>query len=255
MSQPRLNRSCVIPAVLLAAIFASPSAQAYILPVSSILRRMGEARNEGQASNLRLEGTLTLAAAAVGNAPDLGGGSRREAQADAVLMLKLPFRCRFEVATPEGARAAAVWSHGRQRTEGSSPEAVGIALAQICPLLASQSSSEAASRASLARYLQSLNVQPKTSLGRLGGQIAYVLGQPSDGEPQFWVYKDTFFPARVRWRDADKRQWDVRFLDYGSPLTGEAFPRVIELYRENQLLLRFSGLKSDAKTPLPEKLF
>lgn len=256
MPEPRLNRRRAALAAALLASVAAPIAHAYILPASSILRRLSDARNDVSVANLRIDGSLTFAGSAARNAaPLVGGLARSEVQGDASLMLKLPSRCRLELSSAEGTRAAAIWSHGKQRTEGAHLEELQVALGQICPLLAVRSSSEAATRAAVERYLQSMNIQPKTSLGRLGGQIAYVLGQPADGEPQFWVYKDSFLPARVRWSDGEKRRWDVRFLDYGSPLTGEVFPRVIELYRGNELLLRFSGLKSESRASLPDKLF
>ena len=254
MPELRPIRRRAVPASALWALLAAASAGAYILPASSILRRMSEARNDVQISNLRIDGTLTFASSAAREAATLFGGGGSEIQVDGVLMLKLPSRCRLEVST-EVARGAVVWSHGKQRTEGVRLDELAVALAQICPLLATRSGSETATRAAVEHYLSSMNVQSKTSLGRLGRQIAYVLGQPADGEPQLWVYKDNFLPARIRWTDADKRHRDLRFLDYGSPLTGEAFPRVIELYREGELLLRFSGLKSDSKAGLAEKLF
>ncbi len=253
---PELRPICrrAVPASGLWALVTAATASAYILPASSILRRMSEARNDIQISNLRIDGTLTFAGSAARGAAAVFGSGGSEVQVDAVLMLKLPSRCRFEVST-DGARAAVVWSHGKQRTEGARLDELAVALAQICPLLAIRSGSEAATRAAVEHYLLAMNVQAKTSLGRLGRQTAYVLGQPAEGEPQLWIYKDSFLPARVRWTDGDKRHWDVRFLDYGSPLTAEAFPRVVELYRENELLLRFSGLKSDSKAGLAEKLF
>ena len=254
MPELRPIRRRAVPASALLALFAAASAGAYILPAWSILRRMSEARNDVQISNLRIDGTMTFASSSAREAAALLGGGGSEVQVDGVLMLKLPSRCRLEVSTA-AARAAVVWSHGKQRTEGPQLEELAVALAQICPLLATRSGSEAATRAAVEHYLSAINVQTKTSLGRLGRQIAYVLGQPAEGEPQLWIYKDNFLPARVRWTDADKRHRDLRFLDYGSALTGEAFPRVIELFRESELLLRFSGLKSDSRAGLAEKLF
>jgi hypothetical protein len=259
MPEPRLIRKCVVPAAALVglAILITTAASAYILPASSILRRMSEARNELQISNLRIDGTLTFAGSSAPTAAaTLGGAGRSEVQVDGVLLLKLPARCRLEASTPEGARSVVVWSHGKERTEGTRLEELAVTLAQICPLLATRSSSEAATRAAVERHLLAMKIDARTtSLGRLGGQIAYVLGQAAEGQPQLWIYKDGFLPASIRWTHADKNRWDVRFLDYGSPLTGEAFPRVIELYRGDELLLRFSGLKSDSKAAVAEKLF
>jgi hypothetical protein len=241
----------------LAAVLFAGTASAFILPASSILRRMCEARDELPISSLRLDGTLTFANDGARDASAaLGSSGRSELQADALLFVKMPGRCRLEASAPEGGRSIAVWSHGKERTEGTRVDELVAVLGQVCPLLAVRSSSEAETRAAVERHLRSLKIDPRpTSLGRLGGQIAYVLGTATEGQPQFWVYKDVFLPARVRWIDGERRSWDVRFLDYGSPISGQLFPRVVELYRDGELLLRFTGLKSDSRTTLPDRLF
>jgi hypothetical protein len=82
-----------------------------------------------------------------------------------------------------------------------------------------------------------------------------VLGEPDEGKPQFWVYKDHFRPARVRWNEKTGAAWDVRFIDYASPATGEWMPRSIEVWRDGQRVLRFTALKSDTRVSLPDRLF
>jgi hypothetical protein len=233
------------------------SASAFILPPASILRRMTEARDELQVSNLRLDGMLTFANSSARSAgAALGGAGRSELQVDALLLMKLPGRCRLEATTPEGSRSVAIWSHGKERTEGARLDELAAVLSQICPFLAARSSTDAETRAAIDRHLRALKVDVRTAtLGRLGSQVAYVLGAAAEGQPQFWIYKDTFLPARVRWADPDKKLSDIRFLDYGSPISGESFPRVVELYRDGELLLRFAGLKSDTRSALADKLF
>jgi hypothetical protein len=218
---------------------------------------MSEVRDEPPISNVRLDGMLTFANSSARSASAaLGGGGRSELQVDALLLMKLPGRCRLEIATAEGSRSVAIWSHGKERTEGARLDELAAALGQICPFLAARSGSEAETRGAVDRHLRALKIDVRTaSLGRLGSQVAYVLGSAAEGQPQFWVYKDIFLPARVRWADPDKKRWDIRFLDYGSPISGESFPRVVELYREGELLLRFAGLKSDTRSALAEKLF
>src|SRR5712664_1068560 len=139
----RRRRFTCLPAVLI-----TGSAIAYILPASSILRRMSEARDELQISNLRLDGTLTFSNGSARNASAaLGGGGRSELQVDALLLMKLPGRCRLEASSAEGGRSVAVWSHGKERSEGARLEELVAALGQICPLLAVRSSSELDTRA------------------------------------------------------------------------------------------------------------
>jgi hypothetical protein len=243
--------------LFLAAILTGGSASAYILPAWSILRRMSEARDELQISNFRLDGTLTLSSwSGRGLGTALVGSSRSELQVDALLLMKLPGRCRLEASALEGGRSIAIWSHGKERNEGPRVEEIVAVLGQVCPLLAVRSSSDAETRAAIDRHLRGMKIDVRTtSLARLGNQIVYVLGSTAPGQSQFWIYKDIFLPASVRWVDQEKKAWDVRFLDYGSPISGESFPRIIELYRDGELLLRFSGLKSDFKSVLSDKLF
>ncbi|HVE81892.1 MAG TPA: hypothetical protein VND93_03560, partial [Myxococcales bacterium] len=154
-------------------------------------------------------------------------------------------------------RAAAVESNGKRRTEGQAPAVVQSALTAVCSLLAVRSSSEGEARASVERFLEQQKVDrgSKTWLARFGGDVAYVIGSRDDTKPQLWVFKDSFLPARLRWSDAQGTGWDVRFYDYTSPATGEWFPRLLEVHRAGELVLRFTSLKADTKSPLPDKLF
>jgi len=257
MSVARWIRRRGVSAAGLALILFSISAAAYILPPGSILRRMSEARDELQLTATRVDGTITFAGSTASEVASVFGATdRAEVQADAALLLKLPGRCRLEVVGSNGTKTAAVWAHGKRRNEGPEVAALITALEQICPLLAVRSSSEAETRAAIERHLHSLKIDTRTtSLARLAGQVAYVLGNPADAQPQFWIYKDLFLPARVRWSDGTGGSYDERFIDYGSPVSGDVFPRLTELYRNNELAIRFIALKADARAQLSDKLF
>ncbi len=82
-----------------------------------------------------------------------------------------------------------------------------------------------------------------------------MIGKVGEREPQLWVYKDAFLPARLRFLDAQGVLWDLRLLDYTSPATGEWFPRTVELARESEVLMRFTSLKADSKSKLADALF
>ena len=241
------------------ALLAAAIAHAYILPGGSILRRMTEARDELQLSTLKVEGTLSFfgsSAQAAGTALGLPA-DRPELMVDGTVALKLPGRCRLEASSAEsGKRVAAAESNGKRRAEGGELAALNLALAQICPLLGSRSSSDGESRVSIEKHLAYLKIDPrKTSLGRFGGQVAYVLGDAAEGQPQMWIYKDTFLPARLRFLVVQGVKWDVRLLDYTSPAAGEWFPRVIEVVSGNEAVLKFTALKADNKGRLDDKLF
>lgn len=237
---------------------SATAALAYVLPGGAILRRLVNMRNDLRLTSLKVDGTLSFYGDAVRDASQALSlpGDRPETQADAAIFLRLPGRCRLEVTTAEGNRISVVEAGGRHGNEGASVESLNAALHTVCVLLAVRGSSEQDTRAELDRTLRGIGIEPKvTGLGRMGDGIAYVLGRAGEGQPQFWVFKDSFQPARLRYSDAQKAAWDIRFLDYSSPFAGDLFPRVIEVSRNGDRLLRFTVLRADTKTPLQDRLF
>ena len=256
---PRLRRA-TSRLVALVGVLTALSAGAYVLPGGSILRRMTGGQDESQPTSARVEGTFVFSgpavkeAAAALNLPT----ERSELVADGAILLRTPSRCRFELAVPEGNKLAVVQVGNRRRVEGMEIPSLSAAMSQLCPLLAVRASSEhdLETRDSVEQHLQSLGISTRTtSLARFGGEVAYVLGDPDEGKPQFWIYKDAFRPARVRWKDKAGTAWDVRFIDYTSPATGEWMPRSIEVWREGQRTVRFTAIKSDPHATLADKLF
>jgi hypothetical protein len=241
-----------------AALLVSLSAGAYVLPQGAILRRLVEARSEMRLVTLKVDGAAIFSGPALAPAASALGlpSDRPELPVDGTLSLKLPGRCRLDVSTPEGKRAGMVVNGGRRKAVGPELAALAAALEQVCPLLASRSGSDTEARAALERHLRALGVEPgRSSLARFGGEVAYVLGNAAEGKPQFWVYKDTFRPARMRYTDKAGTAWDVRFLDYTSPTTGEWIPRTLEVWRGSERALRFTALTGDTRTALPDTLF
>jgi hypothetical protein len=142
--------------------------------------------------------------------------------------------------------------------EGTELPALSAAISQLCPILGVRARSEhdLDTRDAVDQHLQGLGIATRTTaLARFGGEVAYVLGEPEEGKPQFWVYKDAFRPARVRWKEKSGTAWDVRFIDYTSPATGEWMPRSIEVWRDGQRALRFTAIKSDTRAAIPDKTF
>ncbi len=242
----------------LAALAVASVAFGYILPGPSILKRLAEGRDELQLATLKVDGTLSFFGSAAREAGAALGlpADRDELQVDAAASLKVPGRCRLEASSLDtGKSSAAIDSHAKRRAEGNELASLAVALEQLCPLLASRSATGGESRQAIERHLAALKVDiNKVSLARQGGQVVYVLGEPAEGSPQLWVYKDNFMPARLRFA-ADGLAWDLRLLDYSSPATGEWFPRVVELDRKGEPWLRFTGLTADAKAKLDDKLF
>jgi hypothetical protein len=244
--------------ILLVGVLAALSAGAYVLPGGAIMRRMVAGREELQLFSLRADGSLHFygpgvkeAAAALGLPAD-----RPELEADGSVYLKLPSRCRFEAKALEGNTVASVSSGGRKRLEGTEIPALSEAVQQVCALLALRADSPVEGREVVEAHLRSLGIEPRTtSLGRFDGDVVYVLGAPGEGKPQFWVYKDGFRPARLRYKDGKGTAWDVRFMDYTSPATGEMLPRTLEVWRGGERVMRFTALTGDTRAKLADTLF
>ncbi|MBX5482444.1 MAG: hypothetical protein IRZ16_11505 [Myxococcaceae bacterium] len=246
------------PAVsALALSLLAAAAFAYVMPASSILRRLVDGREDLHLSALQVSGTVSFTdegAREAGAALNLPGD--REIQGDLTFSLKLPGRCRAEVTVPEGSSSATVMAFGKKRVEGKEIASLGAAVAEVCPSLALRSTSEGEAREALERHLRSLGIDiRRTSLARFEGQIAYVIGDPPKGAPQFWIYKDSLLPARVLYADAQGTKWDVRFRDFGSPVAENWFPRIVEVAKNGELVLRFTALSADAHAKLADSLF
>ena len=188
----------------------SGAALAYVLPAGAILRRLVAHREELALSTLRVDGSASFFGTAAKEAGAALGApaDRSELQMDSAVLMKLPGRCRLELAPLEGSKGAAVVARGRPRQEGNPIPAVNVALSQICPLLGVRSLAEGEGLAELERHLRAVGVEigAGTSLARFGGEVAYVIGANTPGAPQLWVYKDNFLPARVRFADERGRR-------------------------------------------------
>ncbi|MBI3181754.1 MAG: hypothetical protein HYZ28_06390 [Myxococcales bacterium] len=246
-------------ALPLASCLLAAAAQAYILPYWSILREMAERRDNLQLSTLKVEGGFSFhgpgaeeASAALG-VPAEGA----ELSADGAVYLRLPGRCRIEATSPVGgAPSASIFAGGKARSAGGEISALKVAAAEVCAFLAMRSGSEQEGRALIERHLQRIGVDVKeTSLARFAGQVVYVLGQAKAEKPQVWIYKESFLPAKVRLSDEQGASWEVRFVDYSSPASGEWFPRTLEVHRGGELLVKFTAHRADARAKLDEKLF
>ena len=241
----------------LATALIATAAAAYVLPGSSILRRMTDGREDVGAGAWHLGGTVSLynGAAAQASAVFLQPADTRELQLEAEAWLKVPGRCRLEL-QGSGTKVAVISSGGKTRTEGSSLEALKVALAHACALLATRTPGEPEARAAVDRHLTGLGVEwRKNGLSRFAGQVTFALGDTAEGKPHLLVYKDTFAPARLRFTDGAGQAWDVRFIDYGTAASGRAFPRVLEVWRGTELQLRFTALQAEGRAALADALF
>jgi hypothetical protein len=246
--------------VFLLGMFTALAAGAYVLPGGSILRRMVGGLDASMPTSFRVEGSYVFSGPAVREAAAAlrVAADRSELVTDGAILIKTPGRCRLELSVPEGSKLAAVQVAGKRRVEGAELPVLSAALSQLCPLLGVRASSDhdLDTRDTVEQHLQSLGIATRTtSLARFGGEVAYVLGEADEGKPQFWIYKNGFRPARVRWKEKTGPAWDVRFIDYASPATGDWMPRSIEVWRDGQRVLRFTAIRSETRAALPDKLF
>ena len=235
------------------------TAFAYILPAGSILRRVAAKRDDLQLTTVSLKGSaIFYDSAAKELAQALGVDAERpQLSTEVRVMMKLPGRCRLEFTSGESTKKVAqARNSSRSRSEGPSIRVLTEAVDEMCAFLALRSSDENETRQVIDRQLSTLKVEyRKTSLARFGGQVAYVLGNPAEGSPQFWVYKDSFLPARVRYKDAQGAQWDVRFYGYGSVAAEDSFPRTLEVSKEGKNLMRLTVADGVISGNLDESLF
>ncbi len=191
--------------VILVGVLAALSAGAYVLPGGAIMRRMVAGREELQLFTLKADGSLHFygpgGEGGRGGAGPAGGPSRAGGGRLGVPEAAGPLPLRGDGAS-EGNTVASVSSGGRKRLEGTEIPALTEAVQQVCALLAMRADSAVEGREVVEAHLRSLGIEPRTtSLGRFDGEVVYVLGTPGEGKPQFWVYKEGFRPARLRYKD------------------------------------------------------
>ena len=246
-------------AVLLVAL-AAPAA-AYVLTVPGILKRMGERRAALSLDALEVTGSIVAkgeAAEALGRGAGLVAVAG-QVSAPAIFRMKVPGRCRLELApaeAPEGARPFVSLRDGRLTGGGGLdklPSAVAF-LRTACALLATFPGGDAAASygAALSRHGVALG---EATLGRFDGQLAFVVGgRQKDTKPLLFVDKDAFHPMRLVAHEG-ALALDVRLLGWGSPTGGEWFPRAAEVWVGDQMRLRFTTERTVPNPKLAEAVF
>lgn len=236
-----------VAALLLA---AGLPALAYVLPPSVILRRLAERRAALSLASLEAAGTLEAEGPA---AERLGGAPRFSAPAR--FLMKVPGRCRLELAPPgaaEAARAFVAVRDGKVSGRGGLeqvPAAVAL-VRDACALLAVPAGEAPGPyAAALGRRGVALT---EASLGRVDGRVAWVLGgRPRDGRALAFVDKESSQPLRLLSADGT----DVRLLGWGSSAGGDAFPRSVEVLERDAPRLRFATARVSSNPRLADTLF
>ncbi|BDG02184.1 hypothetical protein [Anaeromyxobacter oryzae] len=248
-------------AVAALALAAALPALAYVLPPAAILRRLGERRAALELSALEVTGTVQLLGPAADRLASVGvprppGG---ELSAPARFLMKIPGRCRLELALPEVAEAARPFVAVRDGavTGRGGLDAVPAAVALVrstCALIGQSTQGDATDvyASVLARRGVALT---DASLGRFDGRIAYVIGgRERDAKPLLFVDKDGFQPLRLVSPEGGALQ-DVRLLGWGSNVGGDWFPRAVEVLEGGALRLRFTTDHAQANPKIADGMF
>jgi len=245
---------CARPLFAVVAAALALPALAYLLPTTAVLKHLGLRREALAISTLQVEGTLQ----ALGHSAELLqavlGQPAGAPNLPARLLIKVPGRCRLEIAGATPADSPyLLLREGRPGPEGalaSDPAATALVRA-VCTLLATSTAGDASQNfaAALARRGVSLADE---SLGRFDGRLAYVIGgRPHDPKPLLFVDKDGFQPLRLVAAEGGALL-DVRLLGWGSPTGGDWFPRAVEVAEGEDLRLRFTTERTSANAHLPE---
>jgi hypothetical protein len=246
-------------AVAALALAAALPALAYVLPTAAVLRRMGERRAALGVETLDVTGTLEAQGPAAERLAQLAGlaapGGRLVAPAR--IVVKVPRRCRLELAPPEAPEGARPYVSLRDaRLSGPLAEvpAAAALVRAACALLAVPTAGDAAEPLAAALAARGVAVA-ETTLGRFDGRLAYVVGgRAAEARPLAWIDKETFQPMRLVSREGAGLA-DVRLVGWGSPTGGDWFPRAAEVFDGDALRLRFTTEKAAANAKLPDALF
>ncbi|GAO03308.1 hypothetical protein [Anaeromyxobacter sp. PSR-1] len=243
-----------------AALAAAMPSLAYVLHTSAVLRRMGEKRASLSLSSLEVTGTLQVegpAAERLAASAGLPRSATGEVSAPARFLMKVPGRCRLELA-PAGVAeaqrpAVSLARDGRLGGRGGLDQvpAAAALVRAACALLAAPTAGDASGAYAAALSRRGVAVS-EIGLGRFDGHLAYVIGGRSrEGRPVAFVDKEAFQPLRLVAAEGGALQ-DVRLLGWGSPAGGDWFPRAVEVAEQDALRLRFTTERAHANPALPD---
>jgi hypothetical protein len=251
--------ACARRAAAILALATALPAAAYILPVPGILKRLGERRAALSLDALEVHGTVSARGPAAERLAAAGARvAAGEATAPARFLMKVPGRCRLELAPaelPEAQRPHVAVRDGKLSGPLADLPAAAALVRAACALLATPTAGDATGAYAAALSRRGVDLA-EASLGRFDGRLAYVVGgRAREPRPLLFVEKDGFQPLRLVAAEQGKELLDVRLVGWGSPTGGDWFPRAVEVFAQDAALLRFDTEKATANPKLPEALF
>ncbi len=233
------------PWLPLACLLASSTAEAYVLPASFLTRMLFDKRHDQKIKDL----TIEL------NREEIVSST----SVDFHLFLKQPRRLRL-VAEGDG---GTVYVEKEGVCGAGSPERPKKLKCRVQDLIGflfvpGETDYEERSKALLGALARAGLDTGMVALGRDAEQrFVYIIGaRPWEPEkPQLWLSKTSFLPVRLRAKVGDGKSYEARFLEYGSEVAGNWFPRVIEEYENDELVRRSEVSKIKLNESLPETMF
>jgi len=250
-------------ALALALLVAALPAAAWLASPSTVLRRMGQKREPLALATLEARGILWAsgdAARALAAAAGVAGAGP-ETSVEAVISLKAPGRCRIELVPAAGAPGAAAAPYlavSRGKSAGRGLDripSVASLLRGTCALLAVRPGGSDPGRA-YAEELSRLGIAIDGDvLGKQGTRVAYVIGAPPrERRPQVWIDAQSWQPARLVAALGGPLA-EVRFLGWGTPPGGDAFPNQVEVQEAGAAALRFTTTRVASNPRVPDSIF
>jgi len=232
--------------LLALSVLATP-AHAYVLPTDYIVRLMLDAQAKHKISDVSLKLTA-----------DLKGEPQILTER---LYLKSPERLRL---VSEGESESLYIEREGTRAHGKAG-ALTVLKSQPTNLFATlkfpkgQKSNERIER--LLEILTQAGIDTSiTALGRFERKPAYIVGARAfePDKPQIWIHKDRLQPMKTvlfTGPGATGKRVEYRFLDYEGSPAGSWFPRIIEMWEDNQLIKKQTVAEARTNEKLPETLF
>lgn len=232
--------------LLLAVVVALPvSVYAYLPGGPAVLKRMAAVREELQLRSLVVRGEMTFEGEEAGVlSKALNLESRDALTVPAVVSYKMPGHCRVAVMKggQGGEAAAAVRAQGAVSAVGPALASLKTFAAQVCELLDPRGGADG-----VVAWAKEQGIDAaKVNLGRMDGEVAYVVGaRAKDANvPSLWVDKDLFSPIKLVTREGSTWR-EVRLKDYSSAAAGQWHPRVVEIRRDGQVRARFVAERAE----------
>lgn len=233
--------------ILLAVLATAATAHAYVLPSTFLLRLLADKRKDQKIEDLSVQMHTDRAAE----------GDTVEAH----VYLKRPAKLRR---VEEGA-AQYIYVENRGKRAAGTADALkrlsGPTTDFLALLLVPDYTNTDAMVEQTLGALKAVGVDTSiTSFGRDERKVVYIIGARSweQDKPQLWLDKSTYLPVRVRGQVKENGQqvtFETRLLEWGSSVAGNWFPRVIEEYRNGELVRRSEVTEVKLNQNLPESMF